>query len=342
MKKLNWGIIGLGNIAYNFSKAFNEIQNARLIAIASKENIKLKKFGEKFNIEKKFQFDKYQNLLNCNEVDIVYIALPNSLHKNWILQALKCNKNVLVEKPAVINFAEANEIKNYLVSSNLFFSEAFMYRYHPQIKLVIDIIRKNEIGNLISMKSFYGKNILTKKIFYFFNKKRKIDPKSRLFNRELGGGCILDLGCYTSSFSLLIASLISKVNIDNLKLQNVVRQIGETGVDIESSAELYFQSGFKSKIFSSFKNNLGYSSIIKGDKGKIILNNTWAGGDIILKFKNNSNKIIKLDSNINIYSYQIKEVSERILNKKNSLSFPVMSLNETVENIKVVENWINY
>ena len=81
MKKLNWGIIGLGNIAYNFSKAFNEIQNARLIAIASKENIKLKKFGEKFNIEKKFQFEKYQNLLNCNEVDIVYIALPNSLHK---------------------------------------------------------------------------------------------------------------------------------------------------------------------------------------------------------------------------------------------------------------------
>ena len=72
------------------------------------------------------------------------------------------------------------------------------------------------------------------------------------------------------------------------------------------------------------------------------MNNTWAGGDIILKFKNNSNKIIKRDSNINIYSYQIKEISERILNKKNSLSFPVMSLNETVENIKVVENWLNY
>ena len=342
MKKLNWGIIGLGNIAYIFSNAFNEIENARLIAIASKDNKKLKKFSEKFNIEKKFQFEKYQNLLNCNEVDIVYIALPNTLHLDWILEALKCNKNVLVEKPAVTNFAEANEIKNYLGSSNLFFSEAFMYRYHPQIKLILDIIRNNEIGNLLSMKSFYGKDILTKKIFYFFNKKRKIDPKSRLFNRELGGGCILDLGCYTSSFSLLIGSLISKVNTDNLKLQNVVRQIGETGVDIESSAELSFQSGFKSKIFSSFKSNLGYSSIIKGEKGKKILNNTWAGGDIILKVTNNSNKIIEQDSNINIYSCQIKEISNRILNKMNSPSFPVMSINETIKNIKVVENWINY
>ena len=150
------------------------------------------------------------------------------------------------------------------------------------------------------------------------------------------------MGCYTSSFSLLIGSLISKVNTDNLKLQNVVRQIGETGVDIESSAELSFQSGFKSKIFSSFKSNLGYSSIIKGEKGKIILNNTWAGGDIILKVTNNSNKIIEQDSNINIYSCQIKEISNRILNKMNSPSFPVMSINETIKNIKVVENWINY
>jgi len=341
MKKLNWGIIGLGNIAYKFSKAFDEIKNARLLAVASKDFAKLKNFGEKFNIEKKFQFEQYEKLLNCKEVDIVYIALPNSLHKSWVLQALKSNKNVLVEKPAVTNLAEANEIKNYLKSSNLFFSEAFMYRYHPQIKLVIDIIRSNQIGNLLSMESSHGKNILTKKFFYYFNKKRKINPKSRLFNRELGGGCILDLGCYTSSFSLLIGSLISKVDIDNLKLQNVVRQIGETGVDIESSAELYFQSGFKSKIFSSFKNNLGYSSIIKGEKGQIILNNTWTGGDIILKATNNSNKIIEHDSNINIYSCQIREISNRILNRINSPSFPVMSLNETVTNIKVVENWIN-
>ena len=72
------------------------------------------------------------------------------------------------------------------------------------------------------------------------------------------------------------------------------------------------------------------------------MNNTWAGGDIILKVTNNSNKIIEQDSNINIYSCQIKEISNRILNKMNSPSFPVMSINETIKNIKVVENWINY
>jgi predicted dehydrogenase len=120
MTKLNWGIIGLGNIALKFSNAFNDVQNARLLAVASLDSNKLKTFGERFKIKKKFQFEKYENLLSCKEVDIIYIALPNSLHKKWVLKALKNKKNVLVEKPAVMNFTEANQIKNYLNSNNFF------------------------------------------------------------------------------------------------------------------------------------------------------------------------------------------------------------------------------
>ena len=342
MKKINWGIIGLGDIALKFSNAFNDIQNARLLAVASMDSNKLKTFGEKFEIKKKFQFEKYENLLNCNEVDIVYIALPNSLHKKWVLQALKRKKNVLVEKPAVMNFAEATEIKDYLNSNNLFFSEAFMYRYHPQINSVIDMIKKNKIGSLLSMESFFGVNILSKKKLFFFRKKKKINPKSRLFNKELGGGCILDLGCYPSSFSILISSIIGGISKDNFKINNIKTEIGETNVDIDSSAELLFQNGFKSKISASFKNNLGSGSVIHGENGTIILTNTWTGGDIILKTKKNNDQIIKHDQNKNVYTYQIKEISQRLLNGINSSSFPVMSLNETLTNMRVLDNWLNY
>ena len=342
MKKINWGIIGLGDIALKFSNAFNDIQNARLLAVASMDSNKLKTFGEKFEIKKKFQFEKYENLLNCNEVDIVYIALPNSLHKKWVLQALKRKKNVLVEKPAVMNFAEATEIKDYLNSNNLFFSEAFMYRYHPQINSVIDMIKKNKIGSLLSMESFFGVNILSKKKLFFFRKKKKINPKSRLFNKELGGGCILDLGCYPSSFSILISSIIGGISKDNFKINNIKTEIWETNVDIDSSAELLFQNGFKSKISASFKNNLGSGSVIHGENGTIILTNTWTGGDIILKTKKNNDQIIKHDQNKNVYTYQIKEISQRLLNGINSSSFPVMSLNETLTNMRVLDNWLNY
>jgi predicted dehydrogenase len=341
MTKLNWGIIGLGNIAIKFSNAFNDIQNARLLAVASMDSDKLKTFGEKFEIKKKFQFEKYENLLNCNEVDIIYITLPNSLHKKWVLKALKNKKNVLVEKPAVMNFTEANQIKNYLNSNNLFFSEAFMYRYHPQINSVIDMIKKNKIGSLLSMESSFGVNILTKKK-WFFIKKKKIDPKSRLFNKDLGGGCILDIGCYPSSFSILIGSIIGRINQDNFKIYNIKTEIGKTNVDIDSSAELLFQNGFKSKISASFKNHLGFSSVIYGDNGTITLTDTWTGGDIILKTRDYNDHIIMQDQNINVYAYQIKEISQRLLNGINSSSFPVMSLNETLTNAKVLENWMKY
>ena len=174
MKIINWGIIGLGNIAHEFSKAFAETKNAKLLAIASKDENKLKRFRQQFNVDLKFSFKNYQDLIDCDEVDIVYIALPNSLHKQWILNAIKNKKNILVEKPATINFSEANEIRDHLKKTNIFFSEAFMYRYHPQIQSVIKIIKDNKIGNLLSMESSFGEDILTKKKLFFFLKKKKL------------------------------------------------------------------------------------------------------------------------------------------------------------------------
>ena len=342
MKKINWGIIGLGNIAHEFSKAFAETSNAKLLAISSKDKNKLKKFKLQFNIDSKFSFNNYQDLINCDEVDIVYIALPNSLHKQWILNAIKNKKNILVEKPATINFSEANEIKDNLKKTNIFFSEAFMYRYHPQIQSVIKIIKDNKIGNLLSMESSFGEDILTKKKLFFFMKKKKIDPKSRKFDKGLGGGCILDLGCYPSSFSLLIGSLKNKSNMNSFKIKNVLIEKGETGVDIDSAAELSFQDGFKSKIHASYKKNLGSKSLIHGEKGTIILNKSWSGGNIIIHLKGNSEEKISFANNKNIYSYQIEQISKNLIKGSNKINFPIMSLEETLINMKIIDGWLNY
>ena len=173
MNKINWGIIGLGNIAQKFSEAFQETSNAKLLAIASKDIDKLDKFKQKFSIGKDFVFQNYEELIHCKDVDIVYIALPNSLHHFWVIESIKNNKNVLVEKPATINFSEISDINNILLNKNLFFGEAYMYRHLPQIKKLIEIIRNKELGNLISMESSFGTNLLTKKNL-LFSKKKKI------------------------------------------------------------------------------------------------------------------------------------------------------------------------
>ena len=338
MEKVNWGIIGLGRIAEVFSNAFEEAENAQLLAVASREQKKLNHFKNHFNLESKFLFDNYEDLISCDDIDIVYIALPNSLHHQWIIECIKNKKNILVEKPATLTFAEAIDIKRNLDNKNLFFGEAFMYRYLPQMNLVINTIKNKEIGNLISMETSFGMNLLTKKKFFLFNKKKKIDYMERKFNKNLGGGCIFDLGCYSSSFSLLIASLIDNHNINNLELINIQNEMGETGVDIDSYAEILFENGFKSKIQSSFKRNLGNQSTITGDKGSLIINDTWKGNRIIKKI-DNYNEELELNTFKNIYTHQIIQISKNIINNENRPNFPGMNLDETILNSKIIEKW---
>ena len=108
---INWGIIGLGNVALEFAKAFKDSNNSKLIGISSNNQDKIQIFKEKFNINKDYCFNKYEDLLNCEDIDIIYIALPNSMHKEWIKKSIERKKNVLIEKPAFMSLAETESIK---------------------------------------------------------------------------------------------------------------------------------------------------------------------------------------------------------------------------------------
>ena len=100
MEKLNWGIIGLGNIANVFANAFDYSNYGKLKAIASKNKEKLKKFRNKFNIEEKYSFNSYEDLIKNSDVDIVYIALPTAFHFETVMMCINNGKRILVEKPA--------------------------------------------------------------------------------------------------------------------------------------------------------------------------------------------------------------------------------------------------
>ena len=341
MKKLNWGIIGLGNIAQKFSEAFAETSNAKLLAVASKNSQKIENFKKQFSIEERFSFKNYEDLINCHDVDIVYIALPNLFHFRWISECIENNKNILVEKPATQNFNEAIEIKKKLINKEIFFGEAFMYRYHPQITYIIDLIKNETLGDLISMKSSFGINILTKRKFLFFKKKRKISKHDRRFNKKLGGGCILDLGCYPTSFSLLINSIVDKKENFDFSLSKIIKNIGETDVDLHSSVNLLFKSGFKSKIEASFKEDLGKKTIITGNYGEIIINDTWQGNNSVILNKKGKNEVKHFDNNKSIYSYQIEQISKNILNGYKKVEYPGMNFEETLCNMKIIDQWLN-
>tara|TARA_B100001123_G_scaffold442571_1_gene586517 strand:+ start:2443 stop:3471 length:1029 start_codon:yes stop_codon:yes gene_type:complete len=342
MKKINWGIIGLGGIASKFADGFQFVKNARLLAISSKNENKLMEFKTKFQIDENFCFPNYEALLECKDLDIVYIALPHSFHHQWVIKCIEKEKNILVEKPATVNFSQMENIKNNLKKKNIFFSEAFMYRYHPQIPKIIDLLKNRIIGNPVSMESSFGFDALARRKIFGIKFKKKPNKYDRLFNKELGGGAILDIGCYPVSFSVFVASLISKVDFSKIEVLNIKKEIGPTGVDMNSFAELYFENNFKSKIVASLTKNLGKKTKIVGTKGELIIMDTWSPTELSkINVTGENEQTIEIECYKNIYAYEIDALSSCILEGKKEPSFPGMTINETVENMRILDKWLN-
>ena len=337
---IKWGIIGLGNVAHEFAKSFYNTKNAKLIAIASKSENKLSKFKDNFNIDTNNCHNDYEKLLNNNKVDIVYIALPNSLHYEWVHKSLEFKKHILVEKPAFINFEETLKIFNHPNFNNFFIGEGFMFRFHPQIMKIIELLKDNSIGQIISMQSSFGKNLLSKKSFFGLFNSSKFNKKKRIFSKSLGGGAILDHGSYTVSMSLLIASLIDGVDIENFILsENKKKKI--ENIDVDSSVKLIFDKKFQAEITASFSKDIGNSTRIEGKDGKILITNTWNSdeGEIILI--NDEKKILRIKNEKNIYCREIDEISNDILNNKKEASFPGTNKKEILIGSKILDRWIN-
>lgn len=336
---LNWGIIGLGNAAKNFASGFKDSKNSRLIAAASKSNEKLDYFKKNYNLEEKYCYNSYEQILKNDNVDIIYIALPNNLHTEWIKRSAKNNKNILVEKPAAIYVDDLELAFKEVRNNNIFFMENFLYRYHPQTIRLINLIKKNYIGRINKIKCSFGNDALGgRKLFgYRFKKPNK---NKRLFNKELGGGAILDMGCYPVSMISFLAYLINKnIHFPNLSKVNV--KTGITGVDEYASATLNYSDDFHADIEASIINRLSNDLEITGEKGKIYLKNPWFPNfeSEIQIFLDRTQKTEVVKTSYNIYTHQINEFSELIKAKKIKLN--LTNLDKSIKNMTILHNWKN-
>ena len=240
---VRWGIIGGGHMAAVFARSIKEVNNAKLVAISSKNNKNLKTFGDEFQINQKLRFSNYEDICKNDEIDAVYISTLNNTHLDLIKLCAINKKNILCEKPFCLNLSEALELKKTIHQNKVMFFEAIAYLSHPQTDQIFNLINNDEIGEIESIKSFFGFRV------------RKIDSKSRLFNKELGGGAILDIGCYPLSFISLFT------NVENrIKFKNISGEICHTNVDISASANLLVNDKIECKIKISLKENFENNS----------------------------------------------------------------------------------
>ena len=310
---INWGILGLGRMGSTFANAINETSNSKLIDIASKS-------GKTFN---DFENKTYEDLINNKDIDAVYISTLNNTHKDLIKLLSDKNKKILCEKPVSMNLKDMFEVEKIISEKKIQFFEAIAYYSHPQTIELLNLIENDEIGEIKTIESSFGF-------------KAKFRPSSRIYNKELGGGSILDLGCYPISFFMLFANSKDKISLNDKKLS-----YAKSGVDDEAIANLEYNNKFKGKIKVSIKSNLENSCVIHGTKGSIKVNSPWLPNkETIIEISNKNHFYIKqIKSNLSVYANQIENVSKSFMdeNLKNNL----FGIEKSSISMRLINDWMN-
>ena len=334
MDKIRWGIIGPGSIAHNFADALKQTYSGELISIASRTSNKLEEFGNKYQIKNEFRFNDYDALLENENIDAVYIATPHVFHADLSIRAAGKGKHILCEKPGAVNFAEASRVIEKIKEAGVFYKEGFMYRCHPQIPALINIIKKNTIGNIKQITSSFGFDM------------KKVIPDHRLFDKKLAGGAILDVGLYPVSLSRMVAGAAIGKKFTNPVSISAKARIGETGVDEISSATLKFENNIIAEVSTAIMQNMDNNAIIEGDVGKIIIDDPWMpgkdGGPYNTKIrviKNGTEEIQEFKGPEHLFFFEAELASQTISKQRTEVPYPGMTWDDTLGNIKVLDLW---
>lgn len=247
-KKIRWGILGCGKIAEKFASDLELSENAALVACASRIFEKSKRFAKKYQAT--YFYDSYLELATCPDVDVIYIATPNSFHLEHSLLCLKNKKAVLCEKPLALNKFQVEEIIQVAKENNVFLMEAMWTSCLPNILQIQNTIKSGKIGEIIHLTADFGFKV-------------DYNPKSRLFDPTLGGGSLLDIGIYPLYISLLLMGKPAKI-------QSSLRYT-KLGVDASFSVLLSYTDEKTASLFSSFETFTAIKCEIYGTKGKIII-----------------------------------------------------------------------
>jgi predicted dehydrogenase len=253
-----WGILGSSVIAsVCLIGAIKQSNNGLLTAVASRDLSRAKRLQGQYEIPK--AYGSYQELIDDPEIDGIYIPLPNNLHYPWALKALDGGKHVLCEKPLALNAIEAREMMDKAKDSKLVLMEALMYRFQPRIKHIQKLVGAGVIGAPKIVRAAFTFHALDKENFRFMP--------------EMGGGALLDVGGYCVSICRLM------FQSEPIEVQ-AFSEIGETGVDLTTTAILKFPEGKMGVIECSFTSSLQQTvSVIGTSKSIELPHNTFIPWD---------------------------------------------------------------
>lgn len=246
MNKVRWGIVGPGNIANKFAKAVKNVENAELVAVASRNMDKSQSFAEKYDIPN--VFGSYEDMAKSDAVDAVYIATPHPFHKPCAEMFLNAKKHVLCEKPVCVTATQAKELYECAKSNGVFLMEAMWTRFLPAIKEALAIAKSGEIGEVRGVKADFCYSLTP-------------DEEPKIYDNSMAGGSLLDVGIYGLNFAAIFLgeSPESIVSVSDV----------EGGVDCQTNILMKYKNGEVASVTSAINVVKPETGYIYGTKGYI-------------------------------------------------------------------------
>lgn len=289
MKKYQWGIIGLGNIAHEFAEHFDQ-ETSELAAVASRTIDKAEAFAQRYHIPK--AYGSYQEMLNDQEIDIIYIAVPNRQHSQHIMEALGANKHVLCEKAITMNKKELTEAMKLAEEKNLVLAEAMTIFNMPLYQQLRSLIDTNKLGALKMIQAPFGSY-------------KDPDPTNRFFNPELAGGALLDIGTYAVSFARFFLSSQPEVIASTMVPF-------ETGVDEQSVTILRNKENELATISLTFQAKMPKVGIVAFEEGYITITDYPRADRAEIIFNDGTKEWIESGSTAQAMNYEIENMVKTI------------------------------
>lgn len=312
-KTYNWGIIGPGKIAHKFAQDLSKLDNARLSAVASRSQDRADEFARQYSAP--YAYDSYEALLECPELDVVYIATPHSEHYTNTMTCLEAGIPVLCEKAFAFNAKEAKEMADLAQRKQVFLMEALWTRFLPTTQKILELIQSDAIGRVLSVKADFGF-------------KAGYDPNSRLFNPELAGGALLDIGIYPVFIAYLMMGSPERIQ--------ALARMGQTGVDEELGLIFQMADGRMAHLHATLLANTKTEAFIYGEKGTIHIHTRWhEPTHFSLIGADRRPQNYHFDYHTNGYSYEAQEVM-RCLDEGLTES-PLWPLRQTLELMEILD-----
>jgi predicted dehydrogenase/aryl-alcohol dehydrogenase-like predicted oxidoreductase len=332
MKQLHWGIIGTGAIAKAFAHGLKASATGKLVAVGSRTKQSAEEFGSQHGVDA--CHGSYQALLEDETVQAVYISTPHPFHAEWAIKATEAGKHVLCEKPLALNQWQGQAIIESARKNAVYLSEAFMYRFHPQTAKLVELIREGAIGEVRMIRASFG-----------FDVKNGYNPEGRLFKNELGGGGILDVGCYAVSGARLVAGAAVGKPFDNPVQVSGCAKLSPTGVDEWAAAVLQFDSGITAHVTCATRVQLENELVVYGSDGQVTVSNPWVAdrqnavtGKIIVK-NGGEQTVHEIPATATSFALEADGVAKAISSGKCEPDSPAMTWKDTLGNLAALDEW---